>query len=390
MSTQSRGETIPCPVCGARVRLPARPVSGSIHCPACKHVLRPSANNRDPIANNGPCSPLPISQFEAPWQPQRTVRVASSGRRKWMLMLLLAFIVLTVTSALVVIPVLLPKDPREQVLREYLTALSLGDLARAAKFGVLDDPPALRSFIDSVWLEAEEESFEGSFKPIADFHAKISEKYQPAGEVFLRKDMTGTLAKVINAADAIRQTTAQPGDPLENTLAGIEMLQEALGEKAPQLEETPTKPGESPTKRSQSIRPPRDELDRAVAFAERYVGALQSIQGVVSGGPSQSAASVTYEQLVDTWRPELDAGQAQLLNQFRQNRTKWNKALGREFLQIREEGPFRMLRSRWEAKVWLTGQSSAEKPKTVKATLLRFQLGLIDTGWKVWEIRATD
>jgi hypothetical protein len=289
--------------------------------------------------------------------------------------ILLAIPILLV-AVLVLAPPLLPRDPRERVLREYFAAIGAGDRERAARFGVVDDAPIVRSLADARWLEGQERVIEGSFRPIADFHALIDQTYRREGDVFIRKDTTRTLAKVINAADAMRQAPAAPADSLDQATAQLEKLEQSLG-----IDDSASSPPR---------RPPRDELDRAIDFAEQYSKAMESIQRLLIRGPKHAALAATYEQLAAEEKDRFDDSQKQLLDDVGANRGKWRQALGREFLDLRDGGQFTFEKSTWEARAWLPNQSTSEPPRVLCAQLIRFRLGLIDSGWKVWEIRAAD
>jgi hypothetical protein len=313
-------------------------------------------------------------------------------------------------AGLVLIPPLLPKDPREVVLRQYLAAVRKGDLETAGRLGVLENPPVVEKVNAAQWVEGAETETAGAFQPIAEMHAHLRENYQRVGEVFQKKDSTGTLAKLVNVLDDVQRNAGQASS-LEDASALMTQLQQSLeGQLPPEAQQAvaalkaqmeqgkaaksgPAGTGDSAanaaspaTRKSQK---PRDDLDRAVEFAENYAAVAQSLSKVLMGGPKNQALTATYDQLVKEWSDKFDPAQVRLLQSVCKEREKWRKALGgRDFSDINEPGSFKLLESTWEADVWLPGQSSGEPPRKVLVKLVRFQLGLIDSGWKVWEIQA--
>lgn len=281
------------------------------------------------------------------WVPARAIdrRRPSWGRR--LLLLLLVAVPILVVAGLVVIPPLLPKDPRAVVIEQYLEAVRTGEEEKAAELGVLDEPPLTASVGRIVEREDVGDAYAGAYEPIAQFHRDIGQKYTPRGDVYLKEDMTGTLAKMLN----LRKEAAVKG--------------EAIAKKIERGR-------------------PEDLFDAAEGLAEGYSGIFDAILGPVDSPAKAEPIVLTYEDLVAEHAKDLGAEQRLLLDDFAANRDKWERLLGRDPRELNAKGEFRVDDTVWETRVWLPGQSSGEPPKTVRFTLRRFRVDLIDTGWKVW------
>lgn len=354
-----------CPGCDKHLKVAEEVAGKRAKCPRCGlKIAIPALVHSGPTAANSDAEPEEVqvvdetqpvdSQTPADdWKPKQTVDFRkSTWRRKlvWALVLLLPVLVVV---GLVVAPTLWPKDPKQIVLENYLAAVREGKFKEAEQFGVLDDnrAPIVKSLGRANFAEAEEKDTAGSFKEIAEFHQHIAGKYKAEGEVFLANDITGKLAGTINLRDKI--------------------LEEQQKAKT------------SPKKY-------RDELDAAVDFAENYAKNVNALADMFIGGPQHKSVAVTYEQLLKEWGGELNPNQRYLLDSYRQNRAQWQKLLGRDFQSIGDEGEFTLQESSWETSLWLSNQSYSEPPKKVRVTLVRFSVGLIDSGWKVWEIKRID
>ena len=286
------------------------------------------------------------------WRPAQVTAIGRGSRRRRITYALLAIVPILLVTALVVVPSLIPKDPREIVLRNYIAAIQSGDRDAVNRFGVLPDPPPLASIGRALHVEEGDYVTEGSFAKVANFHARIGEEYETQGRVYLKKDKTGVLADVIN-------------------------LREEILENPEELFPARPKPGQ-------------DDLDRAVEFAENQAAVIQKLGDVLMGGPKKRSLTVTYDQVLKETGIQFDQAQSELVEDFRANPERWRRLLDRDVRSIREEGDFKVLQSTWDAEAWLPTQSPGEDPKRVRFTLVRFQLGLIDSGWKVWEIESAD
>lgn len=332
---------ITCPKCQARLQFSRKQTAPS-HCPFC------NASLAKPVKPATVFQPESSGNKAAPddWQPKHSVEIRPKRRsRRWLILGILA--VLATTAGLVIIPPLLPKDPREVVLQNYLQAMRDGNAEEARKWGVLEEMPATRTNSRGKWLEDQESKLEGDFAGIAQFHAKIRDKYRQQGQVFLRKDQTGVLAKAINKREEIQKKQEEIFNP-------------------------PRKPGQS-------------ESDRLFDMAENLAKAYASIPDMFIGGPEHESLAVTYEQLLEHEGANLTEPQKQLLQSYREQPDKWNRLLaGSTFIDLAEQGPFTLEKSTWEMSVWLPNQSAGEPPVPVRFELVRFRVGLVDSGWKVW------
>lgn len=344
---------ITCPKCQARLQAPnGKKQALPTHCPFCGQAFARPKKKESVFRPENPSSApsKPAAQVDE-WEPKRKVEIAPPrSRRRWLIAAML--LVVLGTAALVAVPPLLPKDPREVVLQNYLKAMRNGDPQEARKWGVLEEMPKTSSNSRGRWLEGQDAVLTDSFAGISQFHTKIRGKYERQGKVFLLKDRTTTLARAINK-------------------------REEMEKKAQEIFNPPPKSGQS-------------ESDRLFDMAENLARTYASLPDMFIGGPEHESLAVTYEQLLEHEGKDLTEPQRELLNAYREDPDKWNRLLdGSPFEDLDEAGPFTLERSTWEMKVWLPNQSSGEPPVNVRFGLVRFRVGLVDSGWKVWSYEVT-
>lgn len=349
---------VKCGQCGKTLRAPEHLAGRSARCPHCAASVPVPAGDAPPDAEEAVLQDAdhPEGADSSAWQPALVVSLAEK-RPRWGRWLILMLVILLFVGGFVLIPPFLPQDPREVVLREFLNAAKNKDAAGAERFGVMDIAELHPDFLGKVGdlqpAETDTKTVRDSFAPIANFHRQTAGKYRAQGEVFMANDLTGVLAKAIN-------------------------LKQEIDANPPSLVRDPKRH--------------RDELDATVEFAENYLKNLTRVTDLVTGGPQKGAVVVTYKQLLEQHRDKFSPEQWELLQKFNQDSDKWKKALGRDYRTLAESREFSLEEATWEAAVWPAHPSTGsfgsfwEKPKKVKFRMLRFQVGLIDTGWKVWEI----
>ena len=343
-----------CSHCGRRLKVPSSVLGQRIKCPACGGRQTVPETTEEPqeelIVDETAASVFQEADDLESWQPETVVdyHPRRGRRRVWLWVWLVLLLVLTVVG-LVVIPPLLPRDPREVVLQNYLDAIRQGDMQKAAQYGVLEDPPQTTSNRRGRWVQ-DCPPLTGPFGALADFHAFLTKEYRPQGDLYVKKDLTGAVAGLINKRQEIKG-------------------------KAEDLFSLEPKPGQDPN-------------ERLFDVAENLAKGYESVLDMAIGGAQNQAIAITYDQAVAEWGGKLDPAQKELLEHYRRDRKKWRQLLGRDFESIRERGQFQLDESTWRTALWLPGQSAGEPPKYVQFTLVRFRVGLIDSGWKVWDYRV--
>lgn len=331
---------ITCPHCAARLES-RKEQPAPAKCPFCQKRLPTPKKSVFRADNPGVADD---------WQPKRSIEIEKKRPRRWPWVAALLLVILT-TAALVVIPPLLPKDPREVVIHNFLQAVREGNTEEAAKWGVVDRMPATADHGRGQWLQDLDSVTEGSFAEIAEFTRKIAQKYQRRGKVFILKDQTGQLAKLINKREEIKKKQEEIYNP--------------------------------PRKRGQS------ESDRLFDMAENMARSYESVFDMVLGGPKHESITATYEQILEQEGTNLTAAQRELLESYEEHPERWDKLMQpADFLTLNEQGQFKLEKSTWQMNVWLPNQSSGEAPVVVQFELVRFRVGLVDTGWKVWDYRT--
>ncbi len=321
------GRTVSCPKCGAKQDVPtavlAAPARDAPRNP-------PSSRRRRAVAavavarSAWPCWGCWRSGPSPSWSP---------GRR----------------SRATLHPV--PPDPIEVVATDYLRAIAEGKAEDVRRLGVVDEPPAIRSYRKVHHDPARDRHLKGSFAPIAALHARINAQYayDPAIGRFTPLNPLGPAAETL---DALHDAKAK---------AEVEELSKKIASGTAD-----------------------EQLDAAVALGES-LGKPMALLSETILSPRKLLPS--YKQLVEDAKPPLPPDERALALDFAADRTAWDALLKRPFPTLKADGPYVLDRAEVTATAIDRLASAGDPPTPLYLTLTRFRLEGIDTGWKVTSAR---
>lgn len=336
------GQSVECPKCGASMVVPRpKPVqdSSTVDEPTLKRM-------KPPLADAPP--PGKSSVFIAKGKDKGGKKPANKGL--W--------------ATLILVPVLLvggfvawpsirdwldprPKTVVEGVAYDYLMALKKGDEAEIRRLGVVQEPPAIRSFAALARDKGRDRREKGDFKPIARLNRSIEKKfvYDPNNGRFTPKDPLGAAAGVLDAAHDAK-AKAEKDKTYEKMASGD----------------------------------PEEAMEAAISFG----GVLAKLSdGILS--PKNLIPS--YKMLVQGATPPLTGPELALALDYASHRESWDGLLKRPFPTLKADGPFVFEKAEVTAEVKDKLASSGEAPTLLRLKLVRFQLDAIDTRWKVVSAR---
>jgi hypothetical protein len=303
--------------------------------------------------------PEPEPKGRSRWQETQAGSLArserSAGAWKWLLLILVFLAPLGVVGVLVALPYFQSKDPRDIVARQYLDALCRGDLAEANKLSVIvNEHPRNLTRVEKIAPHpSKAEPVTGVFTGLHQFHAEIAAKYaynEGRGR-FEPKDPLGLSLEVLHNAEQITQ----------------------------KAQEQATGGGNAPAKRYSN--PEEKVLDDVIA---RF-GAMSELAKNAAGALSSGTLGPTYEDLLERTNIPLSDAERKLALHYLRDPAKWKRLLGdRLFLDLPDLGNFELYDVELVATIRTEGQSLGEPGRPIKLRLVRFVMGSIDTGWRVW------
>jgi DNA-directed RNA polymerase subunit RPC12/RpoP len=322
------GQTVECPKCGARRRLPelTKPVDTAIEPDHQAEVAEPAATVFVP-------------------SPESTAR---SSRRRWLLAFAaLAVALLAGVAGLILWPRLRPHaratDPVERLADDYLQALVNGDLAAQQRLSTVEDPPAIRSFQSVRRDSTRNRTIKGSFAPLAALHTGIESEfnYDPAIARFTPKHPLGAAAATLDAVHAAKEKAEKSGI-YEKMASGD----------------------------------PNDIFDAAENFGKVFTQ-------LAEGALAPKRILPTYTLLVDDARPPVPSNVKELASSVAESPKTWDALLKRPFHTLKADGPFILDQAEVDAQVTDQLASLGDPPTTMRLSLIRFRLEGIDTAWRV-------
>jgi hypothetical protein len=301
------------------------------------------------LATPDPADPVwvPHQPEEAPSRPARSPR---RGRK--VLTALAILIPVLATVALVVIPPLLPKDDRAEVVGKYLKAVQEGRLDEADRLAVIDEHPRIDAHDEVVVNDQDGQRLAGRFDGLSRLHRKMDEDYDWHSHRgrFFKTDRIGTGLEVLDQLTDAKKQLDESG----------------AYDKLYQIGETGAK---------------GDEGFDAMLQIFGSVGNLAT-----HGGPvSRDVMSPSYETLMDRLNPDLTDEEKALAKAFAFEPMKWDKLLGRDFVSLKGGGQFELEESTATTRVY-GKESFGDEGRVMILRLVRFRLGTIDTGWRVWSV----
>ncbi len=242
-----------------------------------------------------------------------------------------------------------PPDPIEVVASKFLSALIAGDAESLGRTSTLSEPPAIRA-VQSVQHQKErDQRLMGPFRPIAELHTRIQEKYEydPAIGRFKTLNPLGPAAETL---DVLHD---------ENTKKEAQEIAKKIESGSPD-----------------------DLFDAAEKLG-------QTFNKLAEGALAPKKLLPTYQQLVLDSRPQLPPMELELALDFAKNRESWDTLLKRSFPSLKSDGPYVFERAEVVAQVTDHLASSGDPPTELRLKLVRFRLEGIDTSWKVVSARRT-
>jgi hypothetical protein len=275
--------------------------------------------------------------------PESTERPPSRWRRYVLGFLVIAAIVAAIV--MVAWPRLNPRklDAVETVADAYLNALAGEEPESARRFGIVEEPPAIRSVATFRRDRSQDRSLKGSFAPLGKFHGQIDADfvYDASISRFTPKNAMGAAAETLDALHKAKEDAEKSGL----------------------------------YKKMQSGNP--DDLFDA---AEEYGKVFTKL---AEGPLAPKKILPTYQMLVESAKPPLSKDAKALALEVAGTMPIWNALLKREFHTLKADGPFIYERARVNAMATDRLASLGDPPSRIRLELVRFRLEGIDTGWKV-------
>jgi hypothetical protein len=239
-----------------------------------------------------------------------------------------------------------PKTIVEAAAYDYLMALKEGDEATVNRLGVVQEPPAIRSFRDLKRDKPRDSQTKGTFKPIAVLHRAIERKfvYDPNDGRFVLKDPLGKGAETLDT----------------------------LHDEKEKLEKNKT------YDKMQSG-DPEEAMQAAIDFGGVFEKLSKSL--------NSRTLIPSYKMLVQGAKPPLTGPELALALDYASHRETWDGLLKRPFPTLKADGPFVFEKAEVTAEVKDKLASSGDPPTMLRLKLVRFRMDAIDTQWKVVSAR---
>jgi hypothetical protein len=275
--------------------------------------------------------------------PETTAR--RPGRWKRCVLGLVAVAAIFAVIVMVAWPRLNPRklDPVERVADAYLTALAGEDPESARRFGIVEEPPAIRAVRDFKRDRSQDQSLKGSFAPLGKLHKQIEADYVYDASIgrFTPKNAMGPAAETLDLLHKAKEDAEK---------SGLYKKMESGN--------------------------PNDLFDAAEEYGKVFT---KLAEGVLA--PKKIVP--TYQMLVESAKPPLSKDAKALALVVAGSMPVWNALLNRSFQTLKADGPFIYERARVNAMAVDRLASLGDPPSRVRLELVRFRLEGIDTGWKV-------
>jgi hypothetical protein len=234
-------------------------------------------------------------------------------------------------------------DAVERVADAYLKAIAGEEPESARRFGIVEEPPAIRAVSTFRRDRSHDRSLKGSFAPVGKLHEQIKSDfvYDPSIGRFTPKNAMGAAAETLDVLHKAKEDAEKSGL----------------------------------YKKMQSGNP--DDLFDA---AEEYGKVFTKL---AEGALAPKKILPTYEMLVESAKPPLPKDAKALALEVAGSMPVWSALLKRPFQTLKADGPFIYERARVNAMATDRLASLGDPPSRVRLELVRFRLEGIDTGWKV-------
>lgn len=238
-------------------------------------------------------------------------------------------------------------DPVENVADAYLKALASHEPESARRFGVVEEPPAIRSVGAFRRDRSQDRSLKGSFAPLGKLHRQIDADFTYDASIgrFTPKNAMGAAAETLDVLHKAKE---------DAEISGIAKKIESGS--------------------------PDDLFDAAEAYGKVFT---KLAEGVLA--PKKILP--TYQMLVESAKPPLPKEAQTLAREAASALSIWNALLKRPFQTLKADGPFIYERAQVNATATDRLASLGDPPSRLRLELVRFRLEGIDTGWKVVSAR---
>ena len=275
--------------------------------------------------------------------PETTAR--RPGRWKRCVLGLVAVAAIFAVIVMVAWPRLNPRklDPVERVADAYLKALAGEEPESARRFGIVEEPPAIRAVRDFKRDRSQDQSLKGSFAPVGKLHKQIEADFVYDASIgrFTPKNAMGAAAETLDLLHKAKEDAEK---------SGLYKKMESGN--------------------------PNDLFDAAEEYGKVFTK-------LAEGALAPKKILPTYQMLVESAKPPLPKDVNALALEVAGSMPVWNALLKRQFQTLKADGPFIYERARVNAMVVDRLASLGDPPSRVRLELVRFRLEGIDTGWKV-------
>jgi hypothetical protein len=294
---------------------------------------------REAVPEDGPSVFVP-----GPALPERP-----RHRWPWFALGFVAIVAIGAVGVMVAWPRLNPRklDPVERVADSYLKALASEEPDSARRFGIVEEPPAIRSFRDIKRQRSGDRLLKGSFAPLGELHGRIDRDFVYDASIgrFNPKNPMGPAAETLDALHAAKDDAEKSGLYKKMESGNPDDLFDA----AEQLGQV------------------FDKLAKGVLAPKRILP--------------------TYQMLVEEAKPRLPEHANALALEVAASAKDWDALLKRPFHSLKADGPFIFEQAEVTATATDRLASLGDPPSRLRLVLTRFRLEGIDTGWKVVSAR---
>jgi hypothetical protein len=102
----------------------------------------------------------------------------------------------------------------------------------------------------------------------------------------------------------------------------------------------------------------------------------------------RTTAGQSYDDLLAHTNVSLTDVERQLAKRYGQDQAKWDRLIGQSFLSLSEATEFKLYEACIGAGIGGEAEHSGQPAKTISVHMVRFVVGNIDTGWRVWQVES--
>jgi hypothetical protein len=271
------------------------------------------------------------------------------SRWKWYALGFVAIVAVGAVGLMVAWPSLHPRklDAVERVAEAYLKALASDEPESARRFGIVEEPPAIRSLGSFKRDRSQDRLLKGSFASLGKMHKQIESDFVYDASIgrFTPKNAMGPAAETLDALHKAKDDAEK---------SGLYKKMESGN--------------------------PEDLFDAAEEYGKVFAK-------LAEGALAPKKILPTYQMLIESAKPPLPKEVKALGLEVATAMPTWNSLLRRPFQTLKADGPFIYERARVNAMATDRLASLGDPASRLRLELVRFRLEGIDTGWKVVSAR---